>query len=97
MPGYEGAVNTAFEEDGSLRMEYLRRVQRVIQACDQHHVAVILGCYYQRQSKLLKDEAALRAGVVNVVQWIRANGWRNVLLEVTNEYPHNGFAHPLLR
>src|SRR5437762_217878 len=52
MPGYEGAVNTAFKADGSLRMNYLRRVQRVIQACDQHHVVVILGCYYQRQSKL---------------------------------------------
>lgn len=57
MPGYEGAVNSAFEPDGSLREEYLRRVERVIRACDQNSVVVILGLYYQRQSKILRDEA----------------------------------------
>jgi CubicO group peptidase (beta-lactamase class C family) len=60
-------------------------------------VAVILGCYYQRQSAILRDEAALRAGVVNTVNWLRGTGLRHVLLEVANEYPHRGFAHPLLR
>jgi len=48
-PGYEGAVNSAFNPDGSLRESYLRRVQRAIDACDQQGAAVILGCYYQRQ------------------------------------------------
>jgi CubicO group peptidase (beta-lactamase class C family) len=97
MPGYEGAVNSAYEPDGALRPDYLRRVERVLRACDRHGVAVILGCYYQRQSAILRDEAALRAGVVNTVNWLRATGLRNVLLEVANEYPHRGFAQPLLR
>lgn len=35
MPGYERAVNSAFNPDGSLRPEYLARVERVIRACDQ--------------------------------------------------------------
>jgi len=97
MPGYEGAVNSAFESDGSLRPAYLRRIARVIRACDQQGIAVILGCYYQRQSAILKDEAALRAGVVNAVRWIHTNGWRHVLLEIANEYPHKGFVHTLIR
>jgi len=97
MPGYEGALNSAFEPDGSLRKEYLDRVRRVIEACDRQGIAVLLGCYYQRQSKVLRDEAAARAGVVNVVKWLRAAGFRNVLLEVANEYPHKGFAHPVIR
>jgi len=63
MPGYEGAVNSAFESDGSLRPDYLARVERVIRACDRHGLAVILGLYYQRQSKILRDDAAVRAGV----------------------------------
>lgn len=97
MPGYEGAINSAFRADGSLVPQYLVRVRRVIEACDHANVVVILGCYYQRQSKILKDDDALRAGVVNVVNWITSSGFKNVLLEVTNEYPHPGFAHPLLR
>jgi CubicO group peptidase (beta-lactamase class C family) len=97
MPGYEGAGNSAFRADGSLAPQYLQRVRRLIEACDRHGVAVILGCYYQRQSKILKDDDALRAGVVNVVKWIHSSGFRNVLLEVANEYPHRGFAHAMLR
>src|SRR5262249_27840446 len=97
MPGYEGALNSAFESDGSLRPEYLSRVARVIDACGDNGLAVILGCYYQRQSKVLRDEDALRAGVTNVVDWIRSRGWQNVMLEIANEYPHRGFVHPLIR
>jgi len=63
MPGYEGAVNSAFESDGSLRDTYVRRVRQVIEACDRNGAVVILGCYYQRQDELLRDEAAVRAGV----------------------------------
>jgi len=97
MPGYEGAVNSAFEPDGSLRAAYMARVRRVIEVCDRQGLAVILGCYYQRQSGILEGEAALRAGVVNVAKWIRDGGFRNVLLEIANEYPHRGFKHPLIR
>jgi len=97
MPGYEGAVNSAFEPDGSLRPEYLARVERVIRACDQHGMVVILGLYYQRQSAILRDDAAVRAGVVNAARWVRERGFQNVMLEIANEYPHSGFAHALIR
>ena len=97
MPGYEGAANSAFAPDGSLRDEYLRRAERVIRACDRHGVVVILGLYYQRQSAILRDEAAVRAGVANAARWVHDRGFQNVLLEVANEYPHQGFAHALIR
>lgn len=97
MPGYEGVANSAFERDGSLRADCLERVERVIRACDSNGVVVILGLYYQRQSKALKDEAAVRAGVVNAARWIRSRGFQNVVVEVANEYPHSGFVHPVIR
>jgi len=97
MPGYEGALNSAFEPNGALRDEYMRRVQRIIDACDRQGMVVILGCYYQRQSKVLADEAAVRRGLINVVNWLRATGAKNVLLEVANEYPIKGFVHPVIR
>jgi hypothetical protein len=96
-PGYEGAVNSAFEPDGSLRNSYLRRVRRAIEACDRHGAVVILGCYYQRQDQILKDEQAVRAGVVNVARWLQSAPFRNVLLEIANEFGHGGFDHRLLK
>ncbi|NLX99671.1 MAG: hypothetical protein GXY83_26545 [Rhodopirellula sp.] len=96
-PGYEGAVNSGFAPDGSLRPAYLDRVARVIEACDRHGVAVILGCYYQRQDQILRDETAVRDGAVNVARWVLSRGYTNLLLEIANEYPHRGFDHAVLR
>lgn len=97
MPGYEGALNSAFEPDGALRPAYLARVRRVIEACDRLGAAVILGCFYQRQDQVLADEAAVRTAVTNVAAWIRQAGFRNVVLEVANEFDHPGFDHRILR
>jgi CubicO group peptidase (beta-lactamase class C family) len=97
MPGYEGAVNSAFDIGGNLRGAYLHRVRRVIEACDRLGAVVILGCYYQRQDQILKDEGAVRAGVVNVAQWLKGCGFTNVVLEVANEFGHDGFDHRLLK
>jgi CubicO group peptidase (beta-lactamase class C family) len=97
MPGYEGAVNSAFEFDGTLRTEYLLRVRRVVEACDAKGVVIILGCFYQRQDQILKNDAAVRAGVVNVAQWIKGCGFTNVVLEIANESGHGGFDHSLLK
>lgn len=95
-PGYEGAINSAFAPDGSLRAGYLDRVARVIEACDRQGAVVILGCFYQRQDQILQDEAAVRSATVHVAQWIRSRGYANVLLEIANEYPHPGFDHRVL-
>jgi CubicO group peptidase (beta-lactamase class C family) len=97
MPGYEEAVNSAFNPDGTLRVGYLARVRRVIEACDRHGAAVILGCYYQRQDQILKDEAAVRAGVVNAARWVAASGFTNAMLEIANEFGHRGFDHAILK
>jgi len=96
-PDYEGAVNSAFDPDGSLRPAYLARVQRVVEASDRHGAVVILGCTYQRQDQILRDDRALRAGVANIARWIAANGFRNVVLEIANEFGHKGFDHRLLK
>ena len=84
-------------KNGDLRSGYLARVARVIERADALGAAIILSLYYQRQDQYLQDERAVRAGVVNAVDWIRSKGYRNVILEVANEYGHRGFDHAILR
>ena len=96
-PGYEGAVNSAFRSDGSLKPVYLARVKRVIQAADARGAVIILSLFYQRQDQRLANDAAIRAGVVNVMRWLSQEGFSNVLVEIANEYPHGGFFHALIR
>ncbi|MGC9326395.1 MAG: hypothetical protein ACP5I1_02060, partial [Candidatus Hinthialibacter sp.] len=97
MPGYEGAVNSAFNPDGSLRSEYLNRMEKVIEACNRCGCAVIVGCFYQRQDQILSDEDAVRRALVNAVQWIQRRGFQNVVLEIANEFNHGGFDHAVLQ
>jgi hypothetical protein len=46
---------------------------------------------------ILKNDAAVRAAVVNVAQWNRGCGFANVVLEIANESGHGGFNHTLLK
>lgn len=95
--GYEGALNSAFEPDGSLRPSYLRRVARVIEACDREGAAVILGLFYQRQDQVLKDGEAVKNGVRNAAAWVKERGYTNVLIEIANEHGHGGFDHAVIK
>lgn len=96
-PGYEGAVNSAFHPDASLKPDYMRRVTRVIEAADSRSMAIILGLFYQRQDQILTDEDAVRTAVANAAAWVRDKGYTNVLIEIANEYPHGGFDHRIIR
>jgi hypothetical protein len=96
-PGYSGARNSAFQPDGSLKTAYLARVARVIERADALGAVVILSLFYQRQDQLLRSEQAVRAGVIMTVDWVKQRGYRNIILEIANEYGHPGFDHAVLR
>ena len=94
LPGYEGAINTAFNSDGSLRPEYLQRVERVIRECDANNAVIILSCFYQRQhshSSALTGKETIMKALENTVNWIKEKKFTNVMLEVSNEYRHGGY------
>ena len=96
-PGYEGAVNSAFRPDGTLRESYLRRIKRVIEVCDKRGMVVILGLFYQRQDQILRDEQTVKHAVVNAVNWVKDSGFTNVVIEIANEYDHGGFDHDIIK
>ena len=60
-------------------------------------VAIILTCFYQRQDQVLRDEAAVRAGVVSAARWVAAKGFAHVMLEIANEHSHGGFDHGIIK
>ena len=94
LPGYEGAVNSAFEADGSLRPAYMARVARVIEAADRAGAVIVLSLLYQRQHshpRALAGREAVLAAVENAARWVGERGDRNVVLEVANEFAHGGY------
>lgn len=77
--------NSALAADGSLRPEYLRRLETVLDKADDLGMVVILGVFYFGQDERLKDEDAVKRGLDNALDWLADKGYRNVLVEVNNE------------
>jgi hypothetical protein len=77
--------NSAIMDDGQLRPDYLRRLERVLDRADELGMVVILGVFYFGQDQRLQDESAVRQALDRAVNWVFDRGYRNVMLEVNNE------------
>jgi hypothetical protein len=88
--------NSAFRPDGSLRPEYLLRLETALDALDAHGMVAILGLFYFGQDQRLADEAAVLRGVDAALDWLAGKGYRNVLVEVNNEC-NVRYDHPVLQ
>lgn len=77
--------NSAFAADGTLRPEYLKRLETVLDKADDLGMVVILGLFYFGQDERLMSEDAVKLAVDNALDWLADKGYRNVLVEVNNE------------
>lgn len=86
-----------FKPDGTIKPDWLARLDGVIAACDRLGMAVILGLFYGKQSGTLTDETAVKAAVTNTVDWLLARKATNVLVEIGNEVDlENVWAHDII-
>ncbi len=87
--GYPGARqlwhNSALRSDGSLRDDYMNRLERILDRADELGMVPILGIYYFGQDERIEAEPAVTRAVENAVNWVLAKGYRNVLIEINNE------------
>ena len=77
--------NSAIEADGSLRADYLGRLERILNKADALGMVAIVGYFYFGQDERLKDEATVVRAVDRATRWILDHGYRNVLVEINNE------------
>jgi len=88
--------NSAIAPDGSLRADYMKRLERILDRADELGMAVILGFFYFGQDERIRDEAAVVRATDNATQWILDRGYRNVLVEINNECDVR-YDHAILR
>jgi hypothetical protein len=78
-------INTAYFEDGSLRKEYLERLEKILDKADELGMVPILGLFYFGQDQHLSDEKAVISAVNNVIEWLLEKQYHNILIEINNE------------
>src|SRR6266566_1495916 len=77
--------NSAITKTGELRSDYMARLQRILDLADDLGMVVLLGVFNFWQDERIDDEAAVKHGLDAAVDWVLDHGYRNVLLEVSNE------------
>lgn len=89
--------NSAIHADGSLRPDYLKRLEKILSRADALGMAPILGIFYFGQDQRVESEAAVIRAVDETVEWLLKKGWRNVLLEIDNECDVPAYDHEILK
>lgn len=89
--------NSAFDENGELRPDYMARLEKILDRADELGFVPIVGLFYFGQDQRLKDEAAVLRAVDNTIEWLFARDYRNALLEVNNECNIAKYDHEILK
>jgi hypothetical protein len=95
--GNKNWYNSSFYEDGTLRPEFMLRLEKVLNRADELEMAPMVGIFYFGQDQNLKDEAAVINAVDNTVDWLLEKGYENVLIEVGNESNNRAYDHEILK
>lgn len=83
--GNKDWINSAFDEKGELRSDYISRLERILDKADELNMVVILGYFYFGQDHNLENEQAVINSTDNITNWILNKGYKNILIEINNE------------
>ena len=89
--------NSAFQADGSLGVEYMTRLEKILDAADRLGMVPIVGYFYFGQDQRLRDEAAVIRGVKEATMWLLRKNYRNVLVEINNECDNTKYDLDILK
>ena len=90
-------ARSGFTPDGSLKIEYTRRLSRILKKTNQLSMVVVLGLFYFGQDERLQDEEAIKSAVRNACEWILSSGYENVVVEINNECSVPKYEHEILQ
>ncbi len=90
--------NNPFSKDGTTTDPvYLERMERIINACDEIGMVVIVSYFYGSQAERIEDDDSIMRVVKNMSNWLRDKKFTNVIIEIANEHDVGQFkCHPIL-
>lgn len=89
--------NNAYNPDGSLRKEYMNRLERILNKADEIGMIAIVGLFYFGQDERLLDDRAVENAVNNVINRILDKGYENILIEVANECNNRKYDREIIK
>ncbi len=81
-----GALVSAYRSDGSLKVDWLARLDRLIQAADRRGLIVCLVLFQQDQDEVLYSPQAILEAVQNITRHLIERNARNVIVDVADAW-----------
>jgi hypothetical protein len=95
--GNHGWHNSAYTEKGELRPEYTARLKKILDKAQELKMVPIVGLFYFGQDQFLDDDAAVFCATENAINWLLAQGYRNILIEVANECDNQAYDREIIK
>ena len=98
--GYSKAqpwINNGFEADGSLRPDYMARLEKILNRADELGMVPMVAYFYSAQDQRLKDEEAIKQATRNATKWMLERNYRNVILQPVGETNKRSWEHEILK
>ena len=95
--GNSACLNPGYNQDGSLMIPYMNRLDNILRKADDLNMVVILGLFYFGQDQYLTNEKAIKNATLNVINWLFDKGYHNVLIEIANETNSKTYDHKILQ
>jgi hypothetical protein len=89
--------NNGFHPNGTLRADYLSRLERILDRADELGMAPIVGYFYFGQDQRLEGDEAVQRAVREATTWLLKKGYRNILVEIANESDNRKYEQPLIK
>lgn len=77
--------NSAFNSDGSLKPDYMKRLDLVLRESNRLDMIVIISLFYQSQVSILSSHENIIKATLNIIYWLQENEYSNVIIEPVNE------------
>ncbi len=82
----------SFSSDGKILSEdYKSRLEKLIKACDEIGIIVIVSILYQAQIHYFDDSVAIVSAIKTACEYLKTLPYQNIIIEVANEYDIGDF------
>ncbi|MFN7998584.1 MAG: hypothetical protein U0Q18_33485 [Bryobacteraceae bacterium] len=82
----KGTAVSTFRPDGSLKPEWLARLERLLRAADERGLFVNLMYFHPAQDEQFVSTRAIHKAASNVTDWLISKNFRNIIVDIANEY-----------
>ena len=86
----KGALVSAFRSDGSLKPEWLSRLERLLTAANERGMVVCLVYFHPGQDEIFEAPNAIAVAAKNITDWLIQKNFRNVVINVADEWDLDG-------